>query len=537
MKRAFVAAFALLATTAISAAETSRYLVATKRPFRTGALRAVRSGVDFDLEKRQIAGFESFAGFAATLTPSEVARLRASSDVRWVEPVREIHALEVVNAAGQTVPYGINSIGARAARTAHVTPAEVNVVVIDTGVDYRHPDLSGVWAGGRNIIKNTDDPMDDHGHGTHVAGTIAAADNAFGVVGVAPAVRLWAAKILDVRGAGTSEGLIAGIDWVVQQKKTLGGHWVINLSLGANGESAGEREAFQKVADEGIVIVAAAGNASSASTPGAVAYPGAYPSVIAVSAVNDTNKLADFSSQGPEVDFAAPGVNTLSALPVGSSTIAYVTRDHDTYVNSAITGSKVGSATGEYVSCGLGGPGEFPASVQGKIALIQRGTYKFADKARNAKEAGAIAVVIFNNEDAESATLWTMVKDTPNSTYEWPISVRMTKAAGESLLGRNGGQITVAVSPFDYGEKSGTSMASPHVAGAMALLWSLAPQATAAELVSAFSATAVDLGTAGADPQFGVGLINVYEAAKLLAPSAFGGITTGRPPGTRGGKG
>jgi serine protease len=537
MKRAFVAAIAVLIATALSAAETHRYLVATKRPFRAGALRAVRAGVDFDLEKRDVAGFESFAGFAASLTPAEADRLRASSDVRWVERVRAIHALEVVNAAGQTVPYGINSIGARAARTAHVPPAEVNVVVIDTGVDYRHPDLSGVWAGGWNYIKKTDDPMDDHGHGTHVAGTIAAADNGFGVLGVAPAVRLWGAKILDQRGGGTSEGLIAGIDWVVAQKKKLGGNWVINLSLGANSEAAGEREAFQKVADEGIVIVAAAGNSSTESEPGAVAFPGAYPSVIAVAAVNDKNKLASFSSQGPEVDFAAPGVGTLSALPVGSATIGFVSRGHDTFVNTAITGSKFGTATGEYVFCGLGGPGEFPSSVNGRIALIQRGTYKFADKARNAKEAGAIAVAIFNDEASESSTLWTMVKDTPNSTYEWPISVRMTKAAGEFLLQRDGGQITVAVTPFDYGEKSGTSMASPHVAGAVALLWSLAPAATPAQLVNALTTTAVDLGTPGADTKFGLGLINVYEAAKLLAPSAYGGISTGRPLGGRGGKG
>ena len=531
MKRAFVFAVALLSAASAFASSSSRYLVATKRPFRAGALRALRAGVDADLDKRGVAGFESFSGFAVSLTPDEAKALRSSPEVRWIEPVRAVYALEASNPVAQTIPYGINQIGARAARTAHVPPAAVNVVVIDTGVDYTHPDLVNAWAGGRNIIAKNDDPRDDHGHGTHVAGTIAAADNDFGVVGVAPAVRLWSVKVLDSKGAGTSEGVIAALDWVIEQKTKLGGNWLINLSLGAANESAGEREAFQRVADKGIIIIAAAGNSSTAAVPGKVAYPAAYPSVIAVGAVGIGNALASFSSQGPEVDFAAPGVQTLSSVPVGTSTIAYVARGRDAFTSSAVIGSKVGVVTAEYVYCGLGGKGDFPSSVQGRIALIQRGGSRFAEKTRNAVEAGAIAVAIFNNEDEESATPWTLITEAPDAIYEWPVVVRLTKSAGDDLRGRSG-SITVALTPFDYGEKSGTSMAAPHVTGAFALLWALAPQATPSQLLGALNATVQDLGAPGPDPLFGLGLINVYAAAKQLVPSAYGGITTGRPPGT-----
>src|SRR5205823_10178266 len=111
--------------------------------------------------------------------------------------------------------------------------AGVNVAVIDTGIDFTHPDLRRAYAGGYNALSPADAPRDDNFHGTHVAGTIAATDNGFGVLGVAPDVRLWAVKVLDQSGNGDSEHVVAGVDWVLSKKKELGGHWIINLSLGA----------------------------------------------------------------------------------------------------------------------------------------------------------------------------------------------------------------------------------------------------------------------------------------------------------------
>jgi serine protease len=158
----------------------------------------------------------------------------------------------------------------------------------------------------------------------------------------------------------------------------------------------------------------------------------------------------------------------------------------------------------------------------------------FADKARRAKEAGAIAVAIFDNVDDSASSPWTLYRTEEDRVYDWPIVVRLSMQTGEALRTAGPHTITVSFTDEDYVEKSGTSMACPHVVGAAALVWSMAPDATAEQVVNALISTATDLGPAGADPQFGAGLVNVLGAARFLAPSAFDGITTGRPVGRRG---
>ena len=196
-----------------------------------------------------------------------------------------------------------------------------------------------------------------------------------------------------------------------------------------------------------------------------------------------------------------------------------------------------GVISGEFVYCGAGKVGDFPSTVAGKIALIRRGEeVPFADKTRRAKEAGAIAVAIFDNVADPTPGQWTLYRTEEDRFYDWPIAVRLTMQTGEALLAAGSHTITLTYTNEAYAEKSGTSMACPHVVGAAALLWGLAPDATAEQIVNALTVTATDLGTTGADPQFGAGMINVFAAAKFLAPSAFSGITTGRPVGRRGGK-
>lgn len=532
MKRTFLAVVAVLLTTSAFAAETQRYLVATRhRPITPD----VRQILGEETDARAVVPFETFTGFAADLTDADVAALRKSPAVRWVEPVVPRYAfLQPRNPTRQTVPLGIDAIFARPVHAAIVRGA-VNVAVIDTGVDYRHPELQAAFAGGWSVLTDTADPLDDAGHGTHVAGTIAAADNDIGVIGIAPRTRLWSVKALDAEGRGTSETVMKALDWIVAKKEALGGNWIVNLSLGADEESTGEREAFQRVADQGILVIAATGNASTATTPAPVSFPAAYPSVVAVGAVTFDQKLASFSNQGPEIDLTAPGVGILSTLPLGARRISYVIDRDAASVVESITGSKSGVVSGEFVNCGFGKAGDFPASVAGKIALIKRGeAITFAEKTRRAKEAGAIAVAIFDNEAISSITAWTLYNEDVDLTYDWPVAVRLTLQAGEALLAAGSHPITVAFTDDDYGEFNGTSMACPHVVGAASLLWGLAPAATAQQIVNALTATATDLGATGADPLFGMGLINVHAAAKLLAPGAFSSITTGRPLGLRG---
>jgi len=216
--------------------------------------------------------------------------------------------------ADQETPWGIAQISADLAWSIS-TGTGVKVAVIDTGIDKDHTDL--VVSGGELIITNgkyrkkgPNDWNDDEGHGTHVAGTIAAVDDNDGVVGVSPDALLYAVKVLDNRGSGYASDVAAGIDWAVRN-----GMAVANLSLGSSGESLAIRDAVLAADEAGLVIVAAAGN----SGPGndTVIYPAKQDETIAVAASDSNNDIAYFSSRGPAVDITAPGVNILSTTNDG----------------------------------------------------------------------------------------------------------------------------------------------------------------------------------------------------------------------------
>lgn len=527
------AVFLLFVALTMSAAETHRYVVATKQPFRQGRLIAALQDAGAEFTPRDVLGFEIINGFAADLTDDEVASLRKSREVSYVEETVEYNAMAVVrNFEGQTVPYGIDLVHAR-----QVWPAArgvaINVVVIDTGVDYRHPELAAVYAGGHNFVANpqTDDPLDDNGHGTHVAGTIAAADNAVGVVGVAPQVRIWALKVLNASGSGSSDKAVAALDWVLARRKELGGNWVCNLSLGSTQSTISSRTAFENATADGLVVVAASGNESATGAPVPVGFPAAYKGVIAVGAVDEAMRIADFSNQGPELAFTAPGVDVLSTVKLGSGSLTIVNTPAGAIDGAPIGHAKQGAVTGQFVSCGVGAPGDFPSSVAGKIAVIQRGgDITFALKAQRAKEAGAIGVAIYNDDSGRPFTGWTFDLD-GTSTFDWPIAVALTEINGRAILEQAGKTITVSNTADDYATFSGTSMATPHVAGVAALVWSIAPSATSEQLQTALQQTAHDLGSTGRDVIFGFGLIDAFAAAKQLNPAAFGNPVT--PPSSK----
>lgn len=530
MRRAVTFA-ALLLLPVVAAASTERYVVALKAGFPAAGARALIRDVEASPDtSRHVATFDAVEAFAADLTAAEVAALRRSPNVRYAERVVERHILGTPGRAaadafrnldGQTVPAGIDIVRAR--DVWGVTHGEaVNVVVIDTGVDYTHPDLSHAWKGGFNALNSSTDAKDNNDHGTHVAGTIAAADNEVGVVGVAPKILLWGAKVLNANGTGTTDHVVAGIDWAITQKRTLGGNWVMNLSLGSSVDSVAEREAIARAVAEGILVVAATGNDSTSTLPAAVGYPAAYPGVLAVGAVDPQLRLATFSNQGPEVGVVGPGVDVLSSVRVGAGSLTGVLSEAVNYPAAALVGSAKGAVTGSFVYCGLGKPEDFPPSVKGRIALIRRGEITFALKTRRAKEAGAIAVVIANNNTDPLAFTLFDLNDPTTELYEWPVTIAVSQADGDRLLARTDTMVTIANRADDYETKNGTSMASPHAAAVAALVWSVAPTATAAEVRNALIMTARDLGSAGFDSQFGHGVVNALEAAKMMNPAAFG---------------
>jgi subtilisin family serine protease len=521
---------ALLIATSALAAETQRYLVATRRPAKAGGL-AVATNALRDPGARRVASFDLFHGFAADLTEDEVASLRRSSGVRWIEPVAARHAANIAPLPDQQiVPGGIAQIRGPETWEGRLS-AEINVAVIDTGIDYRHPELKGSWAGGTNVIDSSLSPLDDSGHGTHVAGTIAAGNNKQGIVGVTRGINLWGVKALDANGDGNVETVIKGLDWIVARKNEIGGRWVVNLSLTGTAESWAEHEALQRAFDAGLLIVAAAGNYSS-SVPGPVSYPAAIPGILAVGAVDELDVIAPFSNQGPELDLVAPGVEVWSTTLTGSSKVSWVRPAGGNLIEGrALTGSKEGKVTAEYIYCGLGSADEITYAVKGKIALLKRGGETFAVKTRRARDAGAAAVVIFNDRDDPNIR-WTLsgASDPPE---EWPVTIGLLKEHGEALVAQGGGVLTVALEPHDYAVGSGTSMAAPHVAGAAALLWSMAPNATPASITNALITTAKDLGAPGHDATFGHGLIDVFAAAQMLAPEAFVEVDPGPRTGRR----
>ncbi|BDV43728.1 peptidase S8 [Geotalea uraniireducens] len=256
---------------------------------------------------------------SATLSEEEIVRLKNDPDVAYVESDPVVSVVEPVVTADYAASWGVQHIGADKAVAMGVTGAGVKVAVLDTGIDYTHPDLAANYKGGYNFIADNNDPFDDAygtSHGTHVAGIIAALNNGTGVVGVAPGASLYAVKVLDGGGGGYVSTIIAGIEWAIENKMN-----VINISIGSPESSTALEEACNKAYQAGIVIVASAGNYS----PGTVLYPAAYDSVIAVSATYQDDTIGTFSSYGPQVELAAPGHNILSTAIGGGYITHYGT--------------------------------------------------------------------------------------------------------------------------------------------------------------------------------------------------------------------
>jgi len=204
------------------------------------------------------------------------------------------------------IPWGIKRVNAAGA-WGFSSGKGVKVAIIDTGMDYTHPDLAAHYAGGYNAVNTSATPLDDHGHGTHVAGTIGALRDAKGVVGVAPEAQLYAVKVLDANGSGAYSNIIAGIQWAVEN-----GIQVINMSLGGKSGTPALAEAMTAADKAGVTIVCAAGNDS-----GPVNYPAKYPESIAVAASDSADKITSFSSRGAEIAFIAPGAKVYSTYKGG----------------------------------------------------------------------------------------------------------------------------------------------------------------------------------------------------------------------------
>ncbi len=279
--------------------------------------------------------FRHVDGMSADLPEQAIEALKRNPRVESVEPAPLVYALSEDD--GQVVPWGVDRIDARyyGPDNERRLPDGANrgkgalVAIIDTGIDYEHPDLEPNMDRdnrGYDFVNDNDDPMDDDGHGTHVAGTVAAADRPgeYGVVGVAAEARLRAYKVLGAGGSGSLDDVIAAIERCIDD----GDVDVINMSLGSDSGNELLEAACQEAEKAGIVLVAAAGN--SGNPPGRgdnVAYPARYDTVIAVAATDIGDRRTRWSSTGPDLELCAPGNNIYSTwLQDAGEPIGYATR-------------------------------------------------------------------------------------------------------------------------------------------------------------------------------------------------------------------
>lgn len=450
-------------------------------------------------------------------------------------------------------------IGADKLHEENINGKGIKVGVIDTGIDYNHPDLKDAYKGGYDFVDNDSDPMEATyndwkntnypevnpatgstyytSHGTHVSGTIAGQKKNevdYAVEGVAPESDLYVYRVLGPYGSGTTDAVLAGIDKAVEEDMD-----VINLSLGASINDAlyPTSVAINNAMLSGVVSVVAAGNAGP--NEGTVGSPGTSALAITVGASDVSQTIATYTASAGEEKYGEMKLlgknfsDKLEELKNQSFPVVYV---------------------------GLGKSTDFEGKdLKGKLALIQRGEIAFDEKIQNAKKAGAEAVIVYNNVEGEiSAYLG-------ESTGYVP-TFQLTKADGERLRSQENASFTfetmgsvetegdyladfssrgpvaknydikpdvvapgVAIfstypeymnDPEDgdnydiaYTRMQGTSMASPHVAGAAALLLQEHPDYTPFDVKAILMNTADEMKEKYSVNEVGAGRIDIYEAA------------------------
>ncbi|WP_448548550.1 S8 family serine peptidase [Thalassotalea fusca] len=469
----------------------------------------------------------------------------AGRDLSEVKGILNNPHVELVEEDQRRVPFSAFSDDVGNPMTQQITPyavyqsqanqvnfnanAGMKVCVIDSGLDNSNTDF--VW---NNITGDNDSGTGnwyEHGgpHGTHVAGTIGAADNGVGVVGMAPGVDMHIIKVFNASGWGYSSDLAHAAE-----KCSAAGANIISMSLGGGGANSTEENAFKAFTEAGGLVVAAAGNDGNSVR----SYPAGYSSVMMIGANDSDNNIADFS-QYPSctittgkgkrattvtdetvcVEVTAGGVDTLSTYPAGMATSSGLTIDGQAIASSSMENS--GNASGSTYF--MGTAEAVDASANGMVCVIDRGNISFHDKVKNCEDSGGIGAVIINNE---AGMLYGTLGDT-NAT-----SIPAVGAAFEDRSAiMNASNINVTIGTSDYGMMSGTSMATPAVSGIAALVWSNHTDCTGTEIRDALKATAEDQGQAGKDVYFGYGIVKAAAAHNYLSTNGCAGDVTEPPAG------
>ncbi|WP_177208522.1 S8 family peptidase [Trichococcus pasteurii] len=264
--------------------------------------------------------FTIIPAISGRLPAKAIEALKNNPQVEVVEFDYSVRALEysAENELGNS--WGVDHINADAALAAGYSGEGVKVAVLDSGVNFNHFDLRDNFdlslnELGYDFVSDDFLPEDVYGHGTHVAGILAAASNGFGVVGVAPNAQIVALRVLDENGEGTASRIIEALQWIQNYNAAHPDSpiRITNNSYGTGSNSSQLEAAFDVLASSGVLHIGSAGNDGSAAGNGNnVSYPARYESVVAVAALDKNNLRASFSSTGADVEIAAPGVAVLS---------------------------------------------------------------------------------------------------------------------------------------------------------------------------------------------------------------------------------
>jgi minor extracellular serine protease Vpr len=480
-----------------------------------------------DLELRYIFT-EALYGFSVKGTKRSLDKLAETTKIESVSPVSTYSVQKETN----TEIIGADTIrGYFDPKNQRLTGKGITVGVIDTGIDYNHPDLRRSYKRGYDLVDIDDDPMETKGmygqstlHGTHVAGIIAANGK---IKGVAPDAEIIAYRALGPGGSGTTEQVLAAIDKAIKDKVDI-----LNLSLGnnVNGPDLPISLALNKAVENGITAVTSSGN--SGPNMWTVGSPGTASRAISVGASTPILKVPYLTIDGKE--------DKLRLEPMQGSVDWKLDRSYE------VVYAKLGKK-------------EDLTHVAGKIALIQRGELTFSEKAWNAQQAGAVAMIIFNNMNGEFVGNLDRPIEIPVATMPKRLGVEIVQSmATKKILAKTNiieekdllanfssrGPVTatweikpdvvapgVAITstiPGGYLALQGTSMAAPHVAGAAALIKQAHPDWGPEDIKAALMNTAIPIVDGKKVPyktyEQGAGRIRIPEAIEtstLVKPASL----------------
>lgn len=462
-----------------------------------------------------------------------IEKLRKHPSIQSIEPDYQRFLM------AQNQPWGIAKT--QSDQLTDNDASNMSVCIIDSGYEQTNPDLSANNASGTNNSGTGNWYQNGGSHGTHVAGTIAGVNNSEGVVGILPNtnVNLHIVKVFNESGWGYSGDLSDAVDTCVNN-----GAKVINMSLGGSGSSNTEKNALQAAADTGVLLIAASGNDGNAT----LSYPASYDVVMAVGALDSNNQHAEFSQYTSQVEVSAPGEAILSTV-AGDGRLGYITVGSTTYGNDDVVpqthyiqsaGNYVvsnvdGSANGVLASCTISGSSYSCSNVNGNICLAERNdnqkgsNYPEINPAKACADAGASAVIVYS--DSTRPGLQNPFLVDANTDVTVP-TVSVSRTLGQQLMTQLGTNASLTVNGSqDYAYYNGTSMATPHVTGVAALVWSNNINCSADDVRSALKNTAIDLDAAGRDDKTGFGLVQAKAASDALAASCGGGTTPPPPTG------